>query len=149
MSGSEKQNQNFEALNVVLHDASYCVIKLPDTSNILDFGLPQGYEGPFYSVSICRDEISIVCEDTPTFRKQLPQAAEIESGWTLLQIEGQLEFEMVGVIAGFSKLFASQGIPIFCFSTFNTDYFLIKTIRIRDAIAVLDHHEIQWYKANA
>jgi hypothetical protein len=37
-----------------------------------------------------------------------------------------LEFDQIGIIAGLAQPLAAASIPIFCVSTFDTDYLLVK-----------------------
>ena len=68
------------------------------------------------------DEISLVCETDHT----PPNAIETEAGWKALKVSGVLDFGMVGVIAGISKILAEVKVSVFVVSTYNTDYVLMK-----------------------
>ena len=79
------------------------------------------------------DETSVVC---PT--DMVPgNTVERDDGWGAFRIAGQLEFSMVGVLAGISNVLADAGIPIFVVSTFDTDYILVKTERFDETLRVL------------
>lgn len=79
------------------------------------------------------DEVSVVC---PT--DMVPEnTLERDDGWRAFRIAGQLEFSMVGVLAGISCVLADVGIPIFVVSTFDTDYILVKTKRFDETLRVL------------
>ena len=77
----------------------------------------------FVLLSKTSDEISLVCETGYTPHGVI----ESESGWKALRVSGTLDFGMVGVIAGISKILAEIGVSIFVVSTYNTDYVLIKS----------------------
>ena len=89
----------------------------------------------FCAITRTEDELSIVLPEAAA-----DQSWKIEEGWRGLKVEGPLDFEMVGVIAQISGPLAQAGIPIFVISTFDTDYLLIKNIKIDVACDVL-HRE--------
>lgn len=69
------------------------------------------------------EEISLVCltESVPARTKAR------NDGWRALRIEGELDFRLVGILSRISSLLAENGIPIFAVSTYNTDYFFVKS----------------------
>ena len=89
-------------------------------------------KSPFFAITRTGEELSLV----------LPTGIEIESdksetGWVCFKVEGPLEFELVGVLAGISSVLAKAGVPIFALSTFDTDYILVKREQVqvaRDAL---------------
>lgn len=95
--------------------ATFAVCKLPH---------PQSADitRPLTFLSVTEDEVSLVCESS----RVPPDATHVEDGWRALKISGQLDFGMVGVIAGISAVLARSSISLFVVSTYNTDYILIK-----------------------
>jgi hypothetical protein len=82
----------------------------------------------FFAITRTEKELSLV----------LPDSVEIESdksdaGWTCFKVEGPLEFDLVGVLAGISSVLAEAGVPIFALSTFDTDYILVKREQVKVA----------------
>lgn len=79
------------------------------------------------------EEISLVCitEDVPehTLRR--------EDGWRAFRIEGELDFSLIGILAGISGLLAEAEIGIFVVSTYRTDYVLVKKTQYQKALEVL------------
>ena len=76
---------------------------------------------PFFAIMRTDDETSLV----------LPESVEIESdqsdtGWACFKVEGPLEFNLVGILAGIANVLAEAQISIFALSTFDTDYILVK-----------------------
>ena len=88
----------------------------------------------FFFLCKTEDELSLVCttEDAPE------NPLEREDGWRGFYIEGQLDFSMVGVIAGISKILAENDIEIFVTSTYNTDYILVKKEKYDRAMTALE-----------
>ena len=69
------------------------------------------------------EECSVVC---PAEHIPAP-VIEVERSWRAFRIEGKLDFSLIGIIAKISALLAAQEISLFVISTFNTDYFLVKS----------------------
>ena len=124
-------------LGIVDLGGPYFVAKLDPASTDRELICAQSYDGDFVSICTTSDEISIVCLQSKQNAELLTGKADIESGWSLIRVDGQLEFEMVGVIAKFSSILADARIPLFCLSTFDTDYILVKESNKKAAIEVL------------
>ena len=79
------------------------------------------------------EEFSLVCaaEDVPehTLRR--------EDGWKAFRIEGELDFSLIGILAGISALLAEQKIGIFVVSTYRTDYVQVKKEQYQQALETL------------
>ena len=93
---------------------------------------PAALESDFCWTARTPDELSLVCPD----HIEVP-AAKTEPGWTCIQVQGPLQFELTGIIAGLSGTLADAGISIFAISTFDTDYLLVKTTDMEKARAAL------------
>jgi len=77
-------------------------------------------------------ELSIVCP------RQLPIDADRSSQpWRCFEVEGPLEFSMIGVLASLTETLATAGISVFAVSTFDTDYLLVKADQLEVAEAAL------------
>lgn len=97
-----------------------------------DADLPDGLdENTLYSVTRTETELSIVCRDS----EGLPGA--VERGWCCLEVEGPLEFTLVGVLASLTQPLAEAGVSIFALSTFDTDYLLLKETQFESALVAL------------
>ncbi len=102
------------------------VCKVPDLSQV-DLGSEPLFVGR------TGDEISVVCPTDSVPANVLKR----DDGWRAFRISGQLEFSMVGVLAGISSVLADAGIPIFVVSTYDTDYILIKAERFGESLHIL------------
>ncbi|MFH1574880.1 MAG: ACT domain-containing protein [Acidobacteriota bacterium] len=87
----------------------------------------------FYSVTRTAEELSIVCDSGILFA-----SPRTEAGWACLKVEGPLDFGLTGVLAGISGALASSGVSIVAISTFDTDYILVKSARLPDALRALE-----------
>jgi hypothetical protein len=66
-------------------------------------------------------ELSIVCQE-----RFVPPEVKAERGWRALQVQGPLDFSLVGILASIAEPLANAGVSIFAISTFDTDYILVK-----------------------
>jgi len=87
----------------------------------------------FYFIGRTDEEISIVCptEDVPA------HTSERDDGWRGFRIQGTLDFSMIGVLSGISRVLAENEIGIFAISTYNTDYILVKEENFEHAMNAL------------
>jgi len=68
--------------------------------------------------------------------------AHIEKNWVCFRVCGKLEFELVGVASKVTSILAAAGISLLAVSTFDTDYFFVKTSSKSDAIVALENSGI-------
>ncbi len=87
----------------------------------------------WFSVTRTAEEISIVALAT----MDLGHGAR-QDGWSRLNIEGPLAFDLVGIIAGVAGILASAKISIFSVSTYDTDYFFVKENDVDSAVSALE-----------
>lgn len=87
---------------------------------------------PFF-LSCTGSEISLVCRTALV----PPAAVTREDGWSLLRVEGPLEFSLVGILSSLTDTLAAAGIPVFAVSTFDTDYLLVHTDRLPGTMSTL------------
>ena len=99
---------------------------LPGTFDI--HRLPPGDETPtevraatFVWMARTADELSVVCRPNP----DLAARAEVSAGWAAIQVEGPLDFSIVGLLADITGALAAESISVFALSTFDTDYVLV------------------------
>ena len=94
----------------------------------------------FFSITRTYDELSIVC-----LQESIPQDVKINKGWRCLKVQGPLGFDIVGILASLSLPLASEGVSIFVFSSYDTDYIMVKNYDLDKAIEVLRKagHEVE------
>ena len=90
------------------------------------------FAGHWYTFTRTDDELSIVCP-----APLVPDDVQAERGWCLLRLTGPFPFEMTGVLAAVLAPLATEEIPIFALSTFDTDYVLLKTPDLARAVDAL------------
>ena len=78
------------------------------------------------------EELSIVAPEI-----DVPDDVVGERGFRVIKIEGPIPFQATGVIASFATPLASAGIAIFPFSTYDTDYVLVRETDLSRAVDTL------------
>ena len=104
----------------------FSICKLPEDSDVRS-------DGEIYFIAKTDEELSLVC---PT-EKVPANAAARDGGWRAIRIEGVLDFSLVGILAGLSRVLAEANIGIFAVSTYNTDYVLTKAACFERALSAL------------
>lgn len=96
-----------------------------------DHALPEelARETPVW-VGRTADELSVVCRERP----ELEGWGEVSAGWRVIQVEGPLDFAIVGLMADMTAALAAAGISVFALSTFDTDHVLVRAERLDEAM---------------
>jgi GNAT superfamily N-acetyltransferase len=107
---------------------SFAVCKLATGSPIP----PWATTGDLFSVTRTADELSVVCR-----QEAVPEGVVCERDWRCLRVAGSMPFTLVGVLASLTTPVAEAGVGVFAFSTFDTDYLLVKAGEMTKAVAAL------------
>lgn len=115
----------------------YGVARLSRTKEIPPWAaLPSASEpsasGDFYSLTVTDEEVSVV-----TAEHRIPEEAKAERSWSLLKVEGPLDFSLTGILAEIATILSTASIPIFAISTYDTDCILVKQDKVQEATAAL------------
>ena len=86
----------------------------------------------FVSITRREDELSIVCAD-----ERVPAGVRAERGWRALEVEGPLDFGMVGILHALTGPLARAGISVFAVATFDTDVLLVREETLSRAVDAL------------
>lgn len=110
------------------------------TLNVLpqDFSVCKATAVPALPEGVCffartDTEISVVCE---TDRINFDAIAR-EDDWRALRVAGTLDFSLTGILAKIAGVLAEAGISVFCVSTYDTDYVLVRSGVLSAAIDAL------------
>ena len=87
---------------------------------------------PVFSVTRTRDELSIVCPE-----ENVPADVKCARGWRAFRLVGTFDFVMTGILASLAGPLAREGVSIFCFSTYDTDYVMVRADQLEQAKAAL------------
>ena len=119
-------------LDLDLLPEEYAVCRLPAGSRI-PASLSAGPTGQsVISVTWAPDELSIIC---PSDR--VPEEAVVETPWRCFRVVGPLDLALTGVLASLVGPLADARVNIVAFSTYDTDYLLVPTVRLSEAMDTL------------
>jgi predicted metal-dependent HD superfamily phosphohydrolase len=113
---------------LLLIDGTCAVCRLAGDSAIP----PWATAGDWFSITRTAEELSIICR-----QDAVPTDVVSERGWRCLRVAGTMPFTTVGVLASLTAPLAAAGVSIFAFSTFDTDYLLVKEDTVEKAIKTL------------
>jgi hypothetical protein len=115
-------------LDVVLLPEEYAVCRL-DPDAVVP-GLSSG-EGVL-SITWTPSETSIIC-----VAEKAPADAIVNAPWRCLRVNGPLDLALTGILASLVNPLAAARVNIFAFSTYETDYVLVPSVRLAEALAAL------------
>jgi hypothetical protein len=78
--------------------------------------------GSLTSITRTADELSIICDD-----EAVPNGVYAMRDFAALRVLGIIDFAVVGVLASLTRVLAEAAVSVFAFSTFDTDYLLVRT----------------------
>jgi hypothetical protein len=106
-----------------------------------DAAVPAWARGELLSITRTRAELSVVCEEDA-----LPaDGPPAERGWRALEVEGPLDFDLIGILASLTGPLAAADVPVFALSTYDTDYLLVLERDLERALSALERagHELE------
>jgi hypothetical protein len=89
-------------------------------------------EAPFFSLTRTPAELSVVCPED-----RVPPDVRQERGWRCLEALGPFDLSQTGIADSFVAPLARGGVAIFLFSTFDTDYLMVRQRDLEKAVAIL------------
>ena len=95
-------------MTLELLEQAFSVCKLSEDS-------PVDLSMPFCFYARTDAEISIVCETEAAPANCLAR----EDGWRALRVAGQLDFSLLGILAGLTGALAAAGVSVFAVSTYD------------------------------
>ncbi len=89
-------------------------------------------QSPFFSISRTAEELSIICE-----AQLIPGDIISDTGWRVIKLEGPFDFSLIGIMLSVTTPLAEAGVSILAFSTYDTDYILVKEANLANTINAL------------
>ncbi len=116
-------------LDLVLLPDDYAVCRLDPGAAV-----PSGLDARkgVVSVTWTEDEISVICPAS-----QAPATGVVNSPWRCFRVTGPLDLALTGIMAALVTPLADARVNVFVFSTYDTDYVLVPTVRLDEARAAL------------
>ena len=126
------------SITVSLLAGTHSVVRLPVTSANVTFlskliALPGTGDLPIQSPMFIQrtdKELSVVLDSLfiAVMEDVMDEKAKCDGGWTAFEVQGPMEFEIVGVMAKLSSTLAEKGVSLLAQSTFDTDYIYVKKV---------------------
>jgi hypothetical protein len=119
-------------LDLELIGDDYAVCRLPAGSAV-PAGLAElAASGAVVSVTWTPEEVSVMCPAA-----HAPADAVVETPWRCLRVAGPVQLALTGILASIVSPLAEARVNIFAFSTYDTDYLLVPSVRLAEALAAL------------
>jgi hypothetical protein len=121
-------------LDLELLPGDYAICRLPAGSPLPGRFVESAGNGGagVISVTWTPTEVSILC---PT--SQAPEGATVETPWRCLRVVGPVQLALTGVLASIVSPLADARVNIFAFSTYDTDYLVVPSVRLGEALTAL------------
>jgi hypothetical protein len=87
--------------------------------------VPDWIGGEVTCITRTPSELSIVCAED-----QVPDSVRSDRPWSCLEVAGPLDFSEIGVLDSLTTPLREAGISVFVFSTFDTDYLLVRAEKL-------------------
>lgn len=97
------------------------------------------FKQDFYSITKTDEELSIVIDENVNISNDI-----VENNWRAIKIVGVLDFALIGILSRISTILAQAKISIFAISTYNTDYILLKSDKLENAVEILKENEYKF-----
>jgi uncharacterized protein len=119
-------------LDLELLGDDYAVCRLPAGTAVSGRLSELAGSGAVVSVTWTPDEVSIMCPAA-----HAPEDAAVETPWRCFRVCGPVHLALTGILASIVTPLADARVNIFAFSTYDTDYLLVPSVRLTEAIAAL------------
>jgi hypothetical protein len=131
------------ALTLILLPDEYSVCRLLGDAHLPESS--QERSDDFLSITRTRDELSIICATS-----KAPVGAHARSdGWRCLKVKGPLDFSLTGVLHAITAPLAREKLSLLAVATFDTDYVLVRSAELAQALSALTRagHEVREFNA--
>ena len=113
-------------MQLKLLPGSYTVCQIPSLSHI-------DWSGELTFIGKTADELSLVCETALVPAQTLAR----EDDWRAFRVQGVLDFSLIGILSALTAVLAQADVSVFCVSTYDTDYVLVKQDKLPAALSAL------------
>lgn len=93
---------------------------------------------PLFFLSRTNEELSIIC-----MQNYIPEGVVKNNNWRCLKIEGPLNFTAVGILNSIIQPLTQKRISLLAFSTYETDYFLVREEQLKETLQTLSQEGIK------
>jgi hypothetical protein len=110
------------------------IARLAPDAPLPDWAAPENAgDAALHAVVRTRDELSVVCAQA-----RVADDVRAERAWRALAVAaGPLDLTLTGVLVALALPLARAGVAIFAVSTYDTDYVLVRSERLVEAVEAL------------
>lgn len=119
-------------LDLDLLGDDFAICRLPGGAPVPETMAELAATGHVVSVTWTPDEVSILCPAA-----HAPADAAVETPWRCFKVVGPINLALTGILASIVSPLAEARVNIFAFSTYDTDYLLVPSVRLAEAVAAL------------
>lgn len=116
-------------MNLTLLKGRYTYCRLNPTEKVPNWAYA---DKTFCSISYTKDELSIACQETV-----VPSDIKQDNGWRVFKVAGPLDMGLIGILASLTAPLAKAEVSIMAVSTFETDYLMVKEVKVETALKAL------------
>ena len=93
---------------------------------------------------------TVVCPKRSANQAGFTNDIKCQTEWRCFQVDGILDFEMIGIIAGLTAVLEKANISVYVISSFETDYLMVMTEYVEKAVEAFenDGHIVERVPAN-
>jgi len=121
-------------LTLKLLEETFAIHSLPANSKVPT----TVFDATIYFIAKTYEEVSIVLPESIKI-----ESDDVEPDWQAFEVVGPLDFLLTGILSSISAVLAKEKISIFAISTFDTDYILVKSNKVAEAITALRSNDYQ------
>lgn len=115
-------------LELKLLRGRYAIARLEPEATV-----PDWVKGEITCIARTPSELSVLCDEG-----KVPDSVRSNGPWKCLEVAGPLDFAEVGVLSSLTAPLRRAGVSVFVFSTFDTDYLLVREDKLATAVAGLE-----------
>jgi uncharacterized protein len=116
------------ALELSLLPERLAIIRFPASAQVPAWAC----YGDFFSITRTTDELSIVCT-----RQNMPEDLQCKTEWRAFKARGPFALSEIGILSALAAPLADANVSLFAISTFDTDYLLVNSEQLPQAVAAL------------
>ncbi len=122
-------------MRLIVHTPLHAVIQLRPHATVPAWTAGKG----FVSITRTATELSIICPES-----RVPPEFPAARGWTLIELEGPLDFGAVGILHALLTPLAQSGVPVLTMATHDTDFVLVRDAKCACSALAEAGYQVTW-----
>lgn len=130
-------NQAIARTRLVSDAREYVLVRLRTEQLFAACRWMEQVQGAFSGLLVDPHEITLIAPEDAHPERELAPVQAISPPYCLITFDVELDFDLVGYMAGIAQALATAGIPLLAISAFSRDHILVPTQHIERAQSVL------------